>query len=57
MPRAKVAIVLEVLRNGAADIAGTLGLKTSIQLADESRRSGTAEKKPRVNARGANGND
>jgi DNA-binding IclR family transcriptional regulator len=57
MPRAKVAIVLEVLRNGAADIAGTLGLKTSIQLAEESRRTGTGEKKTRVNARGANGND
>ena len=39
MPRAKMPEVLEVLRNGGADMAATLGVKTSIQLAEERRIS------------------
>lgn len=55
MPRAKVGIVLEVVRNGAGDIAGTLGLKTSIELAEESRRTSVGVRKAQSNVRGAIG--
>lgn len=46
MPRPKVTIVLEVLKNGASDIAETLGLRTSIQLAEESRQAPSIGKTP-----------